>query len=204
MQEFVYVMTNNVIPGICKIGYSKDPELRAKQISSGTGVIGSFKVHFQIPGGIELEKKIHNLLRKERVSMNREFFRITPDDAVEVLKSNGNYSSEDILENRFKESDCKVTTKLRALRIKEAELLSSIESLSAIADRCLLKRHQKEIEKNKSEISRLLHPLCKKERELEILVAELEQKIDSKEHGRKLIYSELAKIKQQISVLESL
>lgn len=84
---FVYVLTNEAMPGIVKIGRtSRLSEDRAKDLS-GSGVPHPFDVVFRTvtsnPEG--LEKEVHEYLKDQRVNPKREFFRITPEEAAETI-----------------------------------------------------------------------------------------------------------------------
>ncbi len=85
--QWVYVLSsfNN---GYYKIGYTKnEPEFRAKQISSATGVAHPYKVEFafQCFNGEALEHEVHRKLEHYRVNSNREFFDVTLHEAKEVI-----------------------------------------------------------------------------------------------------------------------
>lgn len=74
---FVYVMENENMPGIYKIGMTTNsPEARAKELSSATGVPSQFSVlaafHSQNPRVDE--KLVHQVFSDHRVSDSREFF----------------------------------------------------------------------------------------------------------------------------------
>lgn len=86
---FIYILSNECMPGVYKIGMTKnEPESRAKEISATTGVPTSFKVHaaFHSKNPRADEKMIHEALAASRVSDNREFFRLD-EDALYSAKS---------------------------------------------------------------------------------------------------------------------
>jgi hypothetical protein len=90
--EFVYVLVNKSIPGMCKIGMTvRDVDERAKEISSATGVptpwipVYSFKCF----DSYKLEQEIHKHLDAIRVSHNREMFEIASVDAIKIVKQLG-------------------------------------------------------------------------------------------------------------------
>lgn len=90
--SWVYIMSNPTMPGYYKIGYTKnDPEKRAKEISSATGVIVPMKVEwaFHCYNGFALEQEIHHKLADYRVSSNREFFVISLDEARQTIEDIG-------------------------------------------------------------------------------------------------------------------
>lgn len=61
-KEWVYVLSNETMPGVLKIGYTKNhPEERAKQLSNSTGVAIPFKVEwaYKCHNGEQLEYETH-------------------------------------------------------------------------------------------------------------------------------------------------
>lgn len=89
---WVYVLSNKSMPNIVKIGYTKlPPEERAKQVSIGAGVPTPFIVEFAFKchEGEFLEHEIHKHLNAYRVSNNREFFGISVNEAIGVVKELG-------------------------------------------------------------------------------------------------------------------
>lgn len=83
LQGWVYVLSNPCMPGIYKIGMTTGtPEIRAKEISQGTGVPMPFEVvrAFYSHNPYEDEKEIHNYLAPVRVNESREFFKATLDE----------------------------------------------------------------------------------------------------------------------------
>lgn len=85
---WVYVLTNDSMPDIVKIGYTtQSPYLRAKQLSKATGVPQPFEVSYALTTMMfsELEARAHFLLSDYRVNDNREFFYQTPKDAYDLL-----------------------------------------------------------------------------------------------------------------------
>jgi hypothetical protein len=86
---FVYVLSNESIPFMVKIGRtSKHPLQRANELQS-TGVASPFKLEFAVYSSesISLEFEIHRQLDGLRYSKNREFFKIDPDVAIERILS---------------------------------------------------------------------------------------------------------------------
>lgn len=77
---FIYVLSNESMPGVYKIGMTRNsPDARAKEISTSTGVPQPFKVvaAFHSKNPAKDEKIIHEAWSKERVSPNREFFKLS-------------------------------------------------------------------------------------------------------------------------------
>lgn len=84
---FIYILSNEYMPGLLKIGHTTgSPEERAKQISGRTGVPGTFRVVFQeyVSNSQEAEKYIHRYLSGCRI--NKEFFRIPAEDAIKTVQ----------------------------------------------------------------------------------------------------------------------
>ena len=98
-KQYVYVLTNPTIPGMVKIGYTKNaPSKRVKQINASTGVAQDFEVAwaFGCYNGIELEQEVHRYCESFRVNNKREFFRMTVDEAKAVIERLGErYTGKD-------------------------------------------------------------------------------------------------------------
>jgi hypothetical protein len=78
-EGYIYCLTNECMPSVVKIGMTlEDPELRAKELSSSTGVPTPFQVAIskRIVNPREKEHAIHELLTSLgfRVNDRREFF----------------------------------------------------------------------------------------------------------------------------------
>ena len=91
-KQYVYVLSNDTMPGLVKIGYTKnDPTHRAKQINAATGVAMDFNVEWAYPcfNGFELEQEVHSYLDSFRLNKNREFFRMSVEEAKSVVERLG-------------------------------------------------------------------------------------------------------------------
>lgn len=88
MKGYVYIMTNEAMPGLVKIGRtSRDVDLRASELWQ-TGVPERFQVFwsFKTPDCVQLEAYAHGDLRKHRVSKSREFFKIDEFEARDRIR----------------------------------------------------------------------------------------------------------------------
>lgn len=90
LQGYVYVLVNGSLPGLVKIGMTtKSPDDRAQELSSSTGVPTPFIVAFQRPfiDCKRAEQRIHAELeaRGLRSASNREFFSISPTEAIQCI-----------------------------------------------------------------------------------------------------------------------
>ena len=88
---YIYIMTNPALHDMVKIGYATNVETRRKQLST-TALPYEYEVYatYETSGNLEdkkLHKLIDNLNSDLRVSKNREFFVMSPEDAYELLES---------------------------------------------------------------------------------------------------------------------
>ena len=88
---YIYIMTNPALHDMVKIGYATDVEKRRQQFST-TALPYDYEVYatYETSGNLEdkkLHKLIDNLNSDLRVSKNREFFVMAPEDAYELLES---------------------------------------------------------------------------------------------------------------------
>lgn len=87
----VYVLTNDSMPGLVKIGMTtrKDLSQRLNELYT-TGVPQQFECAFACEVEAEkckdLEKALHTAFDPQRVNPNREFFKIKPSQAIAILK----------------------------------------------------------------------------------------------------------------------
>ena len=87
----VYILTNDYMPGIVKIGYTTQSiEERLKELDK-TGVPWPFKCHFAVETERykEIESLLHDAFSDYRIRDNREFFKIAPERVVAALRISG-------------------------------------------------------------------------------------------------------------------
>lgn len=85
---FLYVMSNEHIPGLLKIGQSeRHPRVRAAELSSHSGVPAEFIVEYwiEVIDRRAAESAVHQAIASKRVSSSREFFRVAVVDAVAAV-----------------------------------------------------------------------------------------------------------------------
>lgn len=86
---YVYVLSNEYMPGLVKIGFTsaKEAEQRAKELYT-TGVPVPFTVEFacRVKHSKELEVALHDAFSDKRINQNREFFKMHPSQVVAILK----------------------------------------------------------------------------------------------------------------------
>lgn len=87
MMGYVYVMVNAALPGLVKIGRTQNPpDERAVDLNT-TGVPDRFIVVHQAfsEDCIVHESRVHKHLEAKRYSKNREFFKISVQEAISVI-----------------------------------------------------------------------------------------------------------------------
>ena len=86
----VYILKNEAMPGLIKIGYTaKTAKERADELYKGmTGVPMPFEVAHEYPceEPQKLEREIHRKLTSHRINEYREFFKYPADDAFQMLQ----------------------------------------------------------------------------------------------------------------------
>jgi hypothetical protein len=85
MPEIVYVLTNEAMPGLVKIGLTTDSvEARLTNLSSHTGVPLPFECYFaaEVEDSTRIEKILHQLFAEHRINPKREFFRMDKEKVV--------------------------------------------------------------------------------------------------------------------------
>ncbi len=85
MPNIVYVLTNALMPGLVKIGWTNgNVEARLKELSAVPGVPLPFQCHFaaEVDDAARTEKVLHELFSEYRVNPRREFFRIDAEKVV--------------------------------------------------------------------------------------------------------------------------
>ena len=85
MPDIIYVLTNEAMPGLIKIGLTSDSvEARLTNLSSHTGVPLAFECYFaaEVRNGARIERTLHQLFGESRINPRREFFRLDPEKVV--------------------------------------------------------------------------------------------------------------------------
>ena len=81
MPKIIYVLTNEAMPGLVKIGFTdSDVESRMTDLSRASGVPLPFECYFaaEVIDATKLEKTLHQFFAEVRVNPKREFFKIDP------------------------------------------------------------------------------------------------------------------------------
>ena len=91
LKGIVYILTNDYMPGVIKIGYTTQSiKERLKELDK-TGTPWPFRCHFAVETERykEIEKFVHEAFADYRIRENREFFKISPEKAVAALRISG-------------------------------------------------------------------------------------------------------------------
>ena len=92
MPNIIYVLTNEAMPGLVKIGLTTDSvESRVSQLSSHSGVPLPFECYYaaEVGNASRIENILHQLFSESRVNPRREFFRLDAEKVVLALSIGG-------------------------------------------------------------------------------------------------------------------
>ena len=108
---YIYIMTNPALKDMVKIGFAKDVEARRRQLST-TALPYEYEVYatYETQGNLEdkkLHKMIDNLNKDLRVSKNREFFIMSPQEAYDLLEAIATISGTTSKLKKVKEKESK-------------------------------------------------------------------------------------------------
>jgi hypothetical protein len=95
---YIYILSNRFMPSVYKIGKTRnDPEDRAKELSRHSGIPAPFVVEFKgyVPDAVEAEIIIHSSLSNHRVELDREFFKVSLGNAIDLCKRVAKRITED-------------------------------------------------------------------------------------------------------------
>jgi hypothetical protein len=86
MPNIIYILTNEAMPGLVKIGLTtgESIESRIAQLSGATGIPLPFECYFaaEVKDCDRLEKTLHQLFSENRINPRREFFKVDPEKVV--------------------------------------------------------------------------------------------------------------------------
>ena len=88
MQQTVYILTNEAMPGLVKIGFTEGSvENRISNLSSATGVPLPYECYYaaEVDDMKRVESLLHQLFSEHRINPKREFFRLDPEKVVLAL-----------------------------------------------------------------------------------------------------------------------
>lgn len=144
MKGWVYVITNNAMMGLVKVGFTtKDPSLRAEQLNN-TGVPHRYKVAYEVlvENPYHVEQSVHYYL--SNYHENKEWFRCSEEIAVKAIKEFVGFSF--IAENYVSANEELVKRELvREREAKEKE--KTIEEKIASEERAIERAFENKIPK---------------------------------------------------------
>lgn len=88
MDGYIYLLSNSYVPKLVKFGYTdRDPETRASELSTPTGVPGKWQVKksWLVPDAYEIEQKVFSALSNHRKT--GEFFELNVDTAIGKIEA---------------------------------------------------------------------------------------------------------------------
>src|SRR3990172_7265074 len=88
MDGYLYILVNQYVPTLVKIGYTdRDPHVRAAELSGTTGVPGQWAVtrYWLLENAFQWEQRIFAALRRHRET--GEFFKLRPDVAIAQIEA---------------------------------------------------------------------------------------------------------------------
>jgi hypothetical protein len=88
MNEIIYILKNEAMPGYVKIGRTSNLQERIRSLSRPSGVPLPFEVHYasEVKDSQKDEQWLHSVFADRRVRDEREFFKIDPERVVAALK----------------------------------------------------------------------------------------------------------------------
>lgn len=105
MKKILYVVTNETMPGLVKIGITKDINKRLKELYN-TNVAEPFVCEYAVEceDALSIEKKLHEVIfSEERVNIKREFFKVSLDKVIGVLSLLGEDVKDKLLNENIHE-----------------------------------------------------------------------------------------------------
>jgi len=86
--QIVYILTNEAMPGLVKVGKTKSDLLGRIKALDGTGVPLPFECYYaaRVENCDTAEKLLHDAFDDQRLRRNREFFEIAPERISSALK----------------------------------------------------------------------------------------------------------------------
>ena len=120
MNEIIYILTNEAMPGYVKIGKTNnDLEQRVRELSASTSVPLPFTVFYActVKNAQFVEHQLHDAFDDNRVNPKREFFRVAPERVVAALKLaeiENITPKSDIVENKEDQEALDAARKIRS------------------------------------------------------------------------------------------
>lgn len=133
LDGFIYVLSNESMPGIFKIGLTaRDPETRMKELSSATGLPTPFKLElsWHCENLLVTEQAIHQDLEQYRVNKDREFFKCDLDEIKKAISEYGLFKRGDCAADFFEMVKLSTNDELGSDTVKVSISRDTFESLN--------------------------------------------------------------------------
>ena len=127
MKGWIYIATNEEIPNLIKVGKTEsDPDERAKQLSSPTGVPGETRIVYSawVDDYHDIERAVLSNLDEKKVTKTGEWIRAETDEVIAALKTVIKSSSANLIfeENRLAPTQASIASgDWVALKVKERQ-----------------------------------------------------------------------------------
>lgn len=138
---WVYVLTNEAMPGLVKVGQTyKTPEIRAQELYRETGVAAQYVVVYKafVPNYEQVEKVVHDKLKSAGKHYNKEFFKCEAFEAIRHIR--------DSTTIKFQESKEDVDRKIRQQKELEEKQKALAAQQETERQRLAKKKEQQEVE----------------------------------------------------------
>lgn len=92
---YVYILVNSSLPGLVKIGLTRGTtKRRAADLSHSTGIPTPFVIAYEelVADCAAVERWLHEKFASLRENARREFFRVTPKEAIDSLQKAARFS----------------------------------------------------------------------------------------------------------------
>ena len=88
MPDFIYILTNEAMPGLIKIGRTSSSVAQRMRELDGSGIPLPFQCYYaaRVENALFVETRLHKSFGDFRVRANREFFRLDPFRAQSALE----------------------------------------------------------------------------------------------------------------------
>ncbi len=87
LEEIVYILTNEAMPGYIKIGFTNDLTRRMKELDRSGAIPLPFECFYaaRVSDMKKTERLMHRAFNEQRTRSNREFFEVPPEQAQAAL-----------------------------------------------------------------------------------------------------------------------
>lgn len=126
IMEIIYVLRNEAMPGLVKVGKTTDLKERIRSLSHPTGIPLPFEVYYasEVDDMQKDEQWLFSVFSDRRVREGREFFKIDPERVVAALKR---IEKRDVTPKSLQESLARATDEEKREIKKKKEIASKFD-----------------------------------------------------------------------------